>query len=447
MALDPVLNFAKVDVDGGFAAAATAITLIAGEGAKLPQPTTDGEFNLTWWDESVFSDPSDDPNVEIVRVTARATDALTVVRAQEGTADTSKNTGGSTYKMVLSPTKKKVDDIEESVGIQLVPQTTHGFSVGDALRSSGTDNEYTEAQADSAANAEYVGTVVEVVNANLFILQSEGIVDVPAAVPASTAGDILFLSEATAGLLTTTEPTGIGEVSKPIGLVLEGGDKMLLVNYRGTVIAAAAAAATPQLTYASIFEDVTTRYQVVIVAGGLNGFDANGNLLTTSATISSAVRNRINQGSGSGMIFTSGVEFAADWVLITAPTTGIAVIGIGNYNTTASDITMTADQFGFKAVYASSTQVLSASNADGTTETATDTGETLTVTDSAVYHAIQDGSTNVKFYRSKVLEATHTTNLPDTATFNVFSHQVSNKDTATNYRVASGGYSVSMNAQ
>ena len=115
MALDPVLNFAKVDVDGGFAAAATAITLIAGEGAKLPQPSTDGAFNITWWDESVFSDPSDDPNVEIVRVTARATDVLTVTRAQEGTADTSKNTGGSTYKMVLSPTKKLPNDIQTQI--------------------------------------------------------------------------------------------------------------------------------------------------------------------------------------------------------------------------------------------------------------------------------------------------------------------------------------------
>ena len=115
MALDPVLNFAKVDVDGGFAAAATAITLIAGEGAKLPQPSTDGAFNITWWDESVFSDPSDDPNVEIVRVTARVTDVLTVTRAQEGTADTSKNTGGSTYKMVLSPTKKLPNDIQTQI--------------------------------------------------------------------------------------------------------------------------------------------------------------------------------------------------------------------------------------------------------------------------------------------------------------------------------------------
>ena len=109
--LDPVKNFAKVTVSTGYDASATSIALSSGQGAKLPAPSTDGSFNLVWWNSTDYSDPSDDPNVEIVRCTARSTDTLTVTRAQESTSASTKNTAGKTYKIVLAPTKKLVDDI------------------------------------------------------------------------------------------------------------------------------------------------------------------------------------------------------------------------------------------------------------------------------------------------------------------------------------------------
>ena len=80
----------------------------------MPAPSTDGSFNLVWWNSTDYSDPSDDPNVEIVRCTARSTDTLTVTRAQESTSASTKNTSAKTYKMVLAPTKKLVDDIGTS---------------------------------------------------------------------------------------------------------------------------------------------------------------------------------------------------------------------------------------------------------------------------------------------------------------------------------------------
>lgn len=112
--LDPVKNFAKVTVSTGYDASATSIALTSGQGAKLPAPSTDGAFNLVWWNSTDYSDPSDDPNVEIVRCTARSTDTLTVTRAQESTSASTKNTSAKTYKMVLAPTKKLVDDIGTS---------------------------------------------------------------------------------------------------------------------------------------------------------------------------------------------------------------------------------------------------------------------------------------------------------------------------------------------
>src|SRR4051794_33115101 len=111
MSIDPTANFAKCVVSTGYNAAATSVELSAGDGSKLPQPATDGSFNLVWYNFTDFPDPSDDPNVEIVRCTARSTDTLTVERAQEGTTATPKNTTSKTYKMILAVTKKMLSDI------------------------------------------------------------------------------------------------------------------------------------------------------------------------------------------------------------------------------------------------------------------------------------------------------------------------------------------------
>lgn len=111
MALDAVKNFAKVVVSTGYDDLATSVVLTAGQGARLPQPSTDGAFNMVWWNYSDYKDPADDPNKEIVRVTARATDTLTVLRGQEWTAASVKDTVTKEYRMVLGLTKKMIDDI------------------------------------------------------------------------------------------------------------------------------------------------------------------------------------------------------------------------------------------------------------------------------------------------------------------------------------------------
>lgn len=110
---DPAKNFAKVTVDTGYDASDTTIVLSSGHGARLPAPATDGAFNLVWWNSTDYSDPTDDPNVEIVRCTARSTDTLTVTRAQESTSASTKNTGSRTYKMVLGVTNKMIQDISD----------------------------------------------------------------------------------------------------------------------------------------------------------------------------------------------------------------------------------------------------------------------------------------------------------------------------------------------
>jgi len=109
--LDPVKNFAIVQLSAGYAAGVTEVVLLGGHGAKLPISTAEGQFNLVWYNSTDYPNPADDPSVEIVRCTARTDDTLTIIRAQEGTSDVNHNTGGKTYKMILSVTKKTIDDL------------------------------------------------------------------------------------------------------------------------------------------------------------------------------------------------------------------------------------------------------------------------------------------------------------------------------------------------
>lgn len=119
--IDPVTNFANVEVSTTYNDTATSITLTTGEASIFPDPAVDGEFNVTWWDSFNYGEVFNDPNVEIVRVTATTGDVMTVTRAQEGTVASTKNTGDGEYRMVLAPTKKTIDDIRLDIE-DLMPQ-------------------------------------------------------------------------------------------------------------------------------------------------------------------------------------------------------------------------------------------------------------------------------------------------------------------------------------
>lgn len=105
MTRDAYKNFAKVTVSTGYVSTDTSIVLTTGDGAKLPAVP----FNAVWWNVTDYPDPSDDPNVEIVRVTVRSTDTLTITRAQESTTATNKNTGSKTYKLHAGATVKLIN--------------------------------------------------------------------------------------------------------------------------------------------------------------------------------------------------------------------------------------------------------------------------------------------------------------------------------------------------
>ena len=126
--MDTFKNFAKVTVSTGYDASATSIVLSGGHGAKLPTPP----FNATWYNSTDYPDPSDDPNVEIVRVTAIATDTLTVTRAQESTSASTKNTASKTYKMVAGLTAKTLNTDLITTSSDAYNAKEHGL-IGDGV--------------------------------------------------------------------------------------------------------------------------------------------------------------------------------------------------------------------------------------------------------------------------------------------------------------------------
>jgi hypothetical protein len=113
-----------------------------------------------------------------------------------------------------------------------ISQTGHGFTAGQALRYTGSV--YATAQANSAANAEVVGVVDRVLNANTFYLRTTGRVT---GLSGLTPGSTYFLSPSVAGALTATEPTTTGQVSRAV-LVADSASSGYVYNNHGATIGA-----------------------------------------------------------------------------------------------------------------------------------------------------------------------------------------------------------------
>ena len=79
----------------------TTIALATGEGARFPNPSSPDVFYATLIDTS--------NNLEIVKVTARSSDSLTVVRAQDNTSARAFSTGD---RFELRPVAKLFEDIQ-----------------------------------------------------------------------------------------------------------------------------------------------------------------------------------------------------------------------------------------------------------------------------------------------------------------------------------------------
>lgn len=87
------------------ATSGTSLVVTTGHGARFPAVP----FNATIWPTASVADPT---NAEIVRVTARSTDTLTITRAQEGTSARTVVVGD---QIAASITAKTLTDTERPV--------------------------------------------------------------------------------------------------------------------------------------------------------------------------------------------------------------------------------------------------------------------------------------------------------------------------------------------
>jgi hypothetical protein len=102
----PLLAKSNVATAPSPATSGTSLTVTLSEGANFPNPASVGQYNATL--APAGNDP-DINNAEIVRITARTGDVITIVRAQEGSAARSVLVGDRIYASV---TPKVLTDFE-----------------------------------------------------------------------------------------------------------------------------------------------------------------------------------------------------------------------------------------------------------------------------------------------------------------------------------------------
>ena len=157
-----------------------------------------------------------------------------------------------------------------------VTQSSHGLLKGRAVKVTGNGT-YGYAKADTAANAEAIGIIIESDwdgssgdNTQLLIALS-GKITVDGAIPTGnlTAGTVVFLSATSnVGALTSAEPNTAGHISKPMGVITSLNSEMIMVQHRGEVISTAGVAIADNAITLAKMEHGT--------AGDIFYYDASG---------------------------------------------------------------------------------------------------------------------------------------------------------------------------
>ena len=130
---------------------------------------------------------------------------------------------------------------------------SNSFSAGDAVYVK-SDGDYAKAKADDSTTSDVIGVVESATSSDFIIVYSGQLVK---SSHGFTVGSAVFLSDGTAGALTTTEPTNGGSISKPVGLVKDA-NTIIVQWYRGITIS------TGESDYA--FKTISTSGQSSVVA-------------------------------------------------------------------------------------------------------------------------------------------------------------------------------------
>ena len=126
MATSLYTNNAKTTLSAGITNVATSIPVAAGYGALFPAPSAGDFFYATLTDVS--------NNIEIVKVTSRATDTMTVVRGQEGTTARAYLTGD---KFQLRITAASLTSFAQLTATQTLTNKTLDTAGGNVVKVNG----------------------------------------------------------------------------------------------------------------------------------------------------------------------------------------------------------------------------------------------------------------------------------------------------------------------
>lgn len=174
---------------------------------------------------------------------------------------------GTTWEAGDSPggglSEAAVQALIDSTVARSVTQTAHDFAIGDVVRMDAAD--YVKAQADSGENAEVVGMVSLVPDANTFSLTTFGYVS---GLSGLTAGATYFLDPVTEGKITSTEPTTDGQISKPVFIAVST-ETGYFFNMRGAEVGGDAA--VPYKVYTALITQSGTDAPVANVLANTVG--------------------------------------------------------------------------------------------------------------------------------------------------------------------------------
>ena len=136
-----------------------------------------------------------------------------------------------------------------------INQSTHGFILNNVIGWSG--GTYNKAIADGTYDGEILGIVSEVIDTNNFKLTQAGYIT---GLTGLTTNSTYFLSDSELGLLTTTEPTTGGSISKSV-LIAESTTTAWVLPYVGYVISTGA---TPPSfnSYSIVGNDTSTGFTI-----------------------------------------------------------------------------------------------------------------------------------------------------------------------------------------
>jgi hypothetical protein len=167
-----------------------------------------------------------------------------------------------------------------------INQPLHGLALCVVVRFDGTTNTYIPAQSDNVINAEALGVITEIIDDDNFVITTSGYCDFS---PTTLFNDfdliygyagVYYLDPVIEGYITKTEPTTIGQISKPVFIAIDQ-YRGYFVNQRGIEIPAEGISSNVSVINTINSTIITTNVELTLDGSGIP-IDSGGVFLMSS---------------------------------------------------------------------------------------------------------------------------------------------------------------------